>query len=220
MSHDTPHSSDSNETGYVIVIGRQYASGGRRIGKFIADSLGIPFYDKILLDKAAEHIGFSAGMFLKADEKRPSILRSLLQLNYGSQSSGFQDSGVSSEALYRYQSEVIRHICEQGPCVIVGRTADYVMRNHPRMLSIFVHAPIQSRVKTIINRKETNSEERAAEMARKIDRDREAYYNYYTNRNWGRADNYHLSIDSSRISDQQILSFVKDFISKSAFESK
>ncbi len=195
---------------YLIVIGRQYASGGRRIGRWIAERLGIPFYDKSLLAKAAEHMGFSAEMFARTDEKRPSMLRSLLMLNYGAQSAGFQDSGVSSESLYSYQSEVIRQICGQGSCVIVGRTADYVMRDHPRMISIFIHAPLERRAANMVESGECASPEKAAEKARKTDRERESYYNYYTNRTWGHADNYHLSIDSTRVSPEALLAIIKD----------
>jgi hypothetical protein len=199
---------------YVIVIGRQYASGGRRIGKWLADQLGIAYYDKALLAKAAELMGFSAGLFANADEKRPSMLRSLLQLNYGEPNTGYPGSGLSNESLYSYQSEVIRKICEQGSCVIVGRTADYVMREHPRMISIFVHSPIEARVQHMLESGECTNADKAADKAHKIDRERESYYNYYTNRHWGRSDNYHLSIDSTRVSKEALLQMVKDILNK------
>lgn len=185
---------------FIIVIGRQYGSGGRRIAEAVAKTLGVPYYDKKLLSEAAESLGFASRIFAAADEKRPSILRSMLHLNYGAASANYVSGALSGETLYNAQSEVIRHIAEKGPCVIVGRTADYVMRDHPGLLSVFIHAPIDFRSRLILDRGETEDLDSAAEKARKIDRQRESYYNYYTGRNWGVSGNYHLSIDSSSVS--------------------
>lgn len=200
------------EDSFVIVIGRQYGSGGRSIGKFLADSLGIPYYDKSLLQEAAESMGISRRIFESRDEKRPSMLRSLLAYTYGSNGAQFDSASLNSENLYRAQSMVIDEIAHRGSCVIVGRTADYILRSHPRLLSIFLHAPIEHRAANVAKRGESDDYEDAADMARRHDKNRQSYYNYYTNRNWGAADNYHLSIDTSIVSPDAILHLVSDIL--------
>lgn len=197
----------------LIVIGRQYGSGGRRIGKLLARELGISYYDKTLMSEAAGSLGYSAEIFNRADEKRPSLLRSLLSFNYGASTSDLTATPMSDEELYRFQSQVIREICQRESCVIVGRTADYVMRDHPRMASIFVHAPIECRAKALVERGEAADEKEGADIASRRDKSRASYYNYYTNRNgWGRSENYHLSFDSSRLSDEAILTAVTSLL--------
>lgn len=193
---------------FIIVIGRQYGAGGRKLGKRLAETLNVPYYDKELLSEVADALGFSKELFLKADEKKPSILRSFLSFNYGSPSASFSSYTLTDDNLYRAQSDVIKSICEKGSCVIVGRTADYVMRDHPGLLSIFVHAPEEHRAKAILERGEAKSMEEALEKARKFDRSRESYYNYFTNRHWGRADNYDLTFNSSRLSTEALLPLI------------
>lgn len=199
---------------FVIVIGRQYGSGGRSIGKQLADDLGVPYYDKSLLQEAAERMGMSLKLFEKRDERRPSILRSMLNFTYGSNGASYDSANISSENLYRAQSDVIREIARRGSCVIVGRTADYVLRDHPGLISIFLHAPLPHRAANVAKREETSDYEEAAEIAQRHDKNRESYYNYYTNRNWGDADNYHLSIDTSRVHYEAIAAMLRAIIEK------
>lgn len=203
----------SGEKGVVIVIGREYGSGGRRIGKMLAKSLNIPYYDKTLLSEAARSLGYAPEIFERTDERRPSLMRSLLSFTYGAHGSDYNASSLSDERIYQFQSNVIRDICDRGSCVIVGRTADYVMREHPGLLSIFIHAPLSMRARHIMERENISNEEDARNLAVKKDHEREAYYNYYTNRNWGRCSNYHISLDSSKLSDDAILSLVKSILS-------
>lgn len=196
----------------VIVIGRQFGSGGRRIGKLVAERLGIGYYDKELLSEAAGSLGYAPEIFAAADEKRPSPLRSMLQGVYGI-ADNFHTTSMSGEKLYERQSEVIRKIGDMGDCVIVGRTADYVLRDCPGLVSVFLHAPIEHRARMIVERNDSASLDEAAELARKHDRDRESYYNYFTGRNWGKASNYHLTLDASAIEESDtaelIISFAK-----------
>lgn len=198
---------------FVIVIGRQFGSGGRKIGKLIADRLGIAYYDRTLLSHAAESMGFDPTLFDTADEKRPSWMRSLLQFNYGLNTPTGDFGSINSENLYKAQSRVIKSLPEKGSCVIVGRTADYVLRHHPRMLSVFLHAPIDYRVNKILKRLDASSKEEATDLAKKMDKNRQDYYTYYTNRRWGQADTYHLSIDTSRLSDDQIANIIISYLS-------
>lgn len=201
---------DSN---FVIVIGRQYGSGGRRIGKMLAESLGVSYYDKSLLSAAAKRLGYSPEIFERKDERRPSILRSLISFTYGAPTAEINGAPMSDEKIYEYQSHVIKEICSRESCVIVGRTADYVMREHPGLISIFVHADKDRRVDSIIKRGETTDAREAADIADRRDHARESYYNYYTNGNkWGRASNYHLTFDSGLLPDSAILAAVKSIL--------
>lgn len=199
---------------FVIVIGRQYGAGGRRLGKKLAARLNVPYYDKELINEAADTLGISKTLLMKVDEKRPSFLRSLLSFNYGISSAPAPVNSLNAETLYQLQSKVIRSICEKGSCVIVGRTADYVIRDHPGLLSIFIHAPEDIRAKVIIDRGEAYSLQQAIEIARKYDRERESYYNYFTNREWGAADNYDLSFNSSKIELDSIVDLIASHLSK------
>jgi len=203
---------DTKSGSCVVVIGRQFGSGGRRIGKAVASRLGISYYDKELLSEAAGSLGFSPDIFVAADEKRPSPLRSLLQGVYGI-ADNFHTTTMSGERLYRAQSDVIKKICSIGSCVIVGRTADYVLRGHPGLVSVFLHAPIEIRGRMILERKDATSLEQAIELARKRDHDRESYYNYFTGRHWGDASNYHLSLDSSAIPEDAVIDMIVNFAS-------
>lgn len=197
---------------FVLVIGRQYGAGGRSLGKKIAQSLGVSYYDKELLSEAAESMGFDSEIFSQKDEKRPSFLRSILSFNYGSLNASIPSETLSSENIYKFQSDVIRSIAAKGSCVIVGRTADYILRDHKNLLSIFINAPIEHRAKLIHQRGEVDSIEKATEKAKKIDKSRESYYNYFTNQHWGRADNYHLTFDSSRISPESIVNLIQQHL--------
>lgn len=198
----------------IVVIGRTYGSGGRRIGRLIADRLNIPYYDKSLLKKAAEKLGYSPDIFVNKDEKRPSLLRSLLSFNYGAPTANINETAMSDEKLYEFQSRVIKEITNKESCVIVGRTADYILRDYPGMISIFIHSPLEIRCQHIIDRGEVSDLNEAKAIANKIDHQRESYYNYYTNRHWGHCDNYHISIDSSKVTDDIILDMVKNIIDK------
>ena len=205
---------------FIIVIGRQFGCGGREIGQKIAKELGVPYYDKTLLSQAAEEFGMDPEIFTAADEKKPSFLRNFLGLSCGTSTApctpgsitNMGPGSLSPESLYNAQSEVIRSICKKGSCVIVGRTADHVMRHHPGLISIFIQAPIDHRVKKIIARKDAKNEEEAKSLAKKFDKTRENYYTYFTNRPWGTAQNYHLCFDSSRFDTDAVIALLKSYI--------
>lgn len=193
----------------MIVIGREYGSGGREIARRVAQTLGFGYFDRELLSESSRRYGFSPDLFASRDERRPSALRSLLHFGYGV-SDIYNTSTLSSEGIYKAQSEVIRSLSEEGDCVFVGRTADYVLRDHPRMLSVFIHAPLEERVRRLIARGDAADEREAAEVARRMDRNRADYYNYFTGRSWGEASNYDLSIDASRWSPDEVARIISD----------
>lgn len=193
----------------VVVVGREFGSGGRIIGRKIAEAVGCAYYDKELLSHTAKSMGFDPSIFAVADERRPSPLRTLLQGLYGVPDH-FNTRGLGGEEIYTRQSDVIRRLAANGPCVIVGRTADYVCRDFPGLLSVFLHAPLQYRIDAVIARGDATDRQSAAELARKYDRERQNYYNYYTGRNWGWASNYHLTIDASKTNADALAKLIAD----------
>lgn len=216
-------SADNAPTGLprdlLIVIGRQFGSGGRTIGKLIASRMGLEYYDTELLKKAAQSEGVSEQIFEQHDEKKPSVLKALLQGAYGI-ADNFHTVPISSERIYNVQSRVIKDLCRKGPCVIVGRNADFIMRNNPHLLSIFLHAPLEKRVEKILERKEAMSKEEAEELARHHDRRREAFYNFYRGEKlWGVASNYHLSIDTSAFDNETVAQMIIE-VAKNKFNSQ
>lgn len=193
---------------FVIVIGRQFGSGGRTIGKMIASRLGIDYYDTELIKAAAQQEGIRPEIFKEHDEKKPSVLKTLLQGAYGI-ADNFHQVPLSGERVYNVQSKVIKDLCKKGSCVIVGRNADFILRNHPGLLSVFLHAPLEFRVKRIIQRGESLDEESAISLATQHDKRRESYYNFYTGeKKWGLASNYHLCLDTSRYSNEAIADLI------------
>lgn len=195
----------------VIVIGRTFGSGGRHVGKIVADRLGLKYYDREILSEAAERLGFDKSIFFKADEKRPSPLRSLFSSSIGMPDQ-CSTGGLTREKIYEAQGNVIRDLAKDGGCVFVGRSADYILRDTPHLMSVFLHAPLERRAQNIVDRKEATSVAKAKEMAKVKDRDREGFYNYFTGRRWGTVDNYHLTIDSSLLSEEDIASLIVSHI--------
>lgn len=198
----------------IIVIGRQYGGSGRKIGRAVAASLGIPYYDRELINVASARFGYDPKILDKADEKKPSPFRTLLAGKYGLMDF-YPTAPMSRESLYEIQSRVIRAVCDEGSCVIVGRTADYIMREHPGLLSVFIHAPEQWRALNIIARGEAATVQEAVAAIRKADSEREGYYSYFTGRNWGKASNYHLTLDASLIDTQDAVDLILHYLDKS-----
>ena len=191
----------------IIVIGRSFGSGARKLGKELSRRLGIGFYDKELLATASRDFGYSPDIFAQADEKKPSLLKRFVCQSYGIQEA-YQPETLCGESLYQAQSDVIKRIVAKGPCVIIGRTADYILRDHKHLLSIFLHAPDSHRVMNIMERGDAETEEKALELARKIDKERESYYNFFTGKRWGAASNYHLTMDSSMMTTENLAEFI------------
>lgn len=185
--------------GHVLVIGRQFGSGGRTLGREMASLLGVKFYDNELLTEAALRFGFDANLLREADERRPSMLRGIIDGGMGWLASTIESAPAGADAIYSVQSRTIELIAREGGAVFVGRTADYILRHHPRMTSVFLHAPLDIRARRIVERGECADIEAATEKAKKIDKLREGYYNYYTGRQWGKADNYHLSLSTAEL---------------------
>ena len=203
----------NNSEHKIIVIGRQYGGTGRKTGRALAQLLGIPYYDKEIIGKVAASYGYDPDILLRADEKKPSPFRSMLLGKYGVMDM-YATSPLSRESLYEAQTNVIRLICREGSCVSVGRTADYIMRDHPGLVSVFIHAPREWRARNIVGRGEASSIQEALVKIRKADSDREGYYNYFSGRKWGAADNYHLTLDASRLSTDDMVELIASYVEK------
>lgn len=203
-----------NPKNSIIVVGRQYGSGGRAVGKLLADRLGIPYYDKELLTEASKKFGIDSEILQFTDEKKPGIFRTIFSSFLGNSTYDYTQPSMSHEKLYEVQSSAIINIAKQSPCVIVGRTSDYVLREDPRLISVFIHADIKTRALRIIHRNEIDTLEKAEMVCRRKDKQRSEFYRYFTGRVWGAADNYDLTLDSTNLEIDSIVDLIIDYISR------
>lgn len=199
---------------FVITIARGYGSGGRTIGKMLAESLGIHYYDRELMRLASDESGINEELFVKADEKlKKSLLFKIARKEYhGELIPPDSDEFVSNDNLFNYQAKVIKNLAMQGPCVIVGRCADYVLRDMDNVIKVYVHAPFEDCVNTMMSLSTMNREE-AAKKITSIDKHRAEYYHYYTKRSWTDAANYDLCLNSSKLGFDRCVTMIKEFIS-------
>lgn len=181
------------EGSVCVVIDRQYGSGGHDIGQALAKQLGLPFYDKEIIQMAAGSTGYSQEYISQREEK---ISGALLH-DLASEMYAYSDqTPAPTDAIFEAEAKVMRQAAGKGDCVIVGRCADVVLKGQTKCLRVFLHAPLEYRVQRLM-RTEGFEEKEARRRLRQTDRTRAAYYQYYTNRTWGSAWNYHLSLDTS-----------------------
>ena len=183
----------------LVTLSRQFGSGGAEIGRKLAGRLGIPCYDKHVIQQAAEKSGISKEHFERADEKRTnSFLFSIAAAHYGGSASPIQlEDIITDDRLFIYTAQAIKEMAEK-PCLIIGRCADDVLRDEENLIRIFVYADTDARVKRICELYDL-SEKAAATLIKKTDKRRANYYNFYTSRTWGEAANYDICINSSRL---------------------
>lgn len=197
----------------VITIGRQYGSGGREIGQKIAEKYHIPFYDNELITRAAKESGFAEETFERAEEKATnSLLYSLaMGINvYGNQDFGF--SGLSlDDRIFLAQSDVIRKVAEEGPCVIVGRCADYVLRERENVFNVFVRASMEYRLQRAIHNYGVE-EKGAADFILKNDKRRGNYYSYHVGEKWTNLNNYDLVVCSDIMGIDQAVACICTYL--------
>ena len=197
----------------IITIGRQFGSGGKEIGEKLAKHFGIKCYDKELLSMAAKESGICEEM-IKVHDERPtnSFLYNLVMDTYsfGYNASSFSDMPISHK-VFLAQFDSIKKIADEGPCVIVGRCADYALSEYDNSLSIFIHAKEDAKINRIMD-KYNLSAQKAKELITKKDKQRQSYYNYYSTNKWGRSDTYDLSIDSSVLGIDQTVDMLIHFI--------
>ena len=191
----------------IINLGRQFGSGGKQVALELGRKLGIHVYDNELITKAAESSGFSPDVFKKKDEKRNLFPVSSF---FATQTFGSPKNYLNGENLFQIQSSVIRDIAEKESAVIVGRCADYILRDMDCTIDVFITAPLENRIGMIMERMGLNRE-KAVDLIEKTDRKRETYYNYYTFGNWGVASNYDLCVDSSILGIKGTADYIIDF---------
>lgn len=198
---------------FVVTIGRQMGSGGRELGRLLAERLGVEFYDKRLLLNAAQKSGLLPEIIERDDERAPSRLGGGFAFGAG----GFFGTGavggyMGDDVVYRAQSDMIRELGESKSCVIVGRTADYVLREHPHCISIFVHAPEETCVRRVLSRGDKANESKARSLCRKVNKLRASYYNFYTDRTWGDASTYDLTVNSALLPMERLADLLADYV--------
>ncbi len=191
---------------YVISIGRQLGSGGREIGQKVASRLNLSFYDKELIRIAAKESGIKENIFEEADEKKTySLLGGLFDLRGFLSDEVYSNYYLSNETLFKIQSDVIHKLASEHSCLFVGRCADYVLKDYPRCLNVFISADMKDRIRRVelVHKLDEN---KAEDYIRKMDKKRADYYNYFTGKTWGAADSYHLCINSSLLGiDQTVM---------------
>lgn len=189
----------------IITIGRQYGSGGREIGEKLAKSMGIPFYDNQLLKVAAEHSGICQEYFEENDEKPVNSLLYVLSNTYSADNLPF------NHKLFLAQFEAVKKVAAQGPCVIVGRCADYALRDNANLVNVFIHASMEERKKRAVE-KYGIPEKKTEEVIVRYDRQRSSYYNFYTCKKWGRCENYDLVIDSGKLGIDKTVELIRAYV--------
>lgn len=200
----------------IITIGRQFGSAGREIGAKVAEKYGIPFYDKELLSRAAKESGFCEEMIKNHDERPTnSFLYNLVMDTYsfGYNASSLVDMPISHK-VFLAQFDTIKKIADEGPCVIVGRCADYALSDYKNCLKLFIFGDEATKIARI-QEKYNVTENKARDMMLKKDKQRQSYYNYYSSKKWGRADSYDLCINSSILgidgTVRLIVQYIEDF---------
>lgn len=202
-------------TNSVITIGRQFGSGGREIGLALAKAYGIKCYDKELLAMAAKDSGLCQELFETHDEKPTnSFLYSLVMDTYsmGYSSATYTDMPINHK-IFLAQFDTIKKIASQGPCVIVGRCADYALEDFPDCVHLFIHADMDKRIRRIA-RIQDLTDAKAKDLIQKTDKKRASYYNYYSSKKWGDATGYDLSINSGVLGIEGSIELIEDFISR------
>lgn len=188
---------------FVITIGRQYGSGGRFIAKKLAEALNIKYYDNELLAKAAVDSGLSQSIIESYDEKKDGFFSGLVP-------STFSVDLSIGQKVFLSQFEAIREIGASESCVIVGRCADYVLSGNSNVVNVFISSPLEDRVKRVVKFYNV-PENKAKDTVIKMDKKRASYYNFYTDKKWGKADSYDLCINSS-IGIEESVQIIKNFV--------
>ena len=197
---------------FIINIGRQLGSGGRQIGRLLSERLGISFYDKELIALASKQSGLSKEVFEEADEKkRFTLTGGFLGIKTSIMDEGFSNNYLWNETLFQIQSDVIRDLAREKSCIFVGRCADYILRDHPRMLNVFISAEQDDRIKRVEDYYGLTGK-KALELIEKIDKKRAGYYNYYSNKVWGAAASYHVCMNSSILGIEATTDFIQEFL--------
>ena len=201
-----------SEKKYVITIARGYGSGGRTTGKILSEELGIPFYDRELFFFFSEESGINLELFGKLDEKvNKGIFNPITKKYTGKLIPPESSDFVSDENLFNYQAKIIKELAEKESCIIVGRCADYVLKDRENVVRVFVWAPMDNCIKNVMALEPLNEKEAEREI-KKIDRYRREYYRYYTGKEWDDYTNYELCLNSALLGFEKCAECIKSFV--------
>ncbi len=204
---------EKNNQYISICIGRQLGSGGRDIAHLLAEDFNATFYDRELMNLAAKESGFSEKFFEQNDEKR-GLFHSLFHMHAPHiADNNLYANNFSQESLFKFQSDAIEKAAQEGSCVFVGRCADYVLREHSNVVSVFVTAPLEYRIQRVMEKGNMDAAQ-ARKVIEHCEASRSAYYNYYTGKKWGAAASYDLCVDTSLLGLQETEKLIADFIRK------
>ena len=199
----------------IVTIARQYGSGGHEVGEIIAKEFGMAFHDKSLIEIAAQKSGIDMELLKKADEDvTPSFLYSIAVGNYSVYPLAINMSPYEmpiNDKLFNLQADIIKEEAKKGPSVFVGRCADYILNNNPKVIKVYIYSSIDERAKRIA-KKEGVSESDARVLIYKTDKRRANYYNYYTSLKWGKNDNYNLMIDTGAVGVEGAAKIIGEYI--------
>ena len=193
----------------VITIGREFGSGGRELGRRIAEKLGIAYYDQEIITEITKRTALSEEYIRQIEEMRPILhfpIRTGHRFYLTSEPIFYPDLSI-----YTKQHELLRELSRKSNCVIVGRCADYVLEGHPGLVSLFVSAPMEARVARVMRRNNLSECDARSRIAR-VDKNRASYYRYFTDENWGQARNYDLCINSGNLDALGAVSVIKTFV--------
>ncbi|MBE5936892.1 MAG: cytidylate kinase-like family protein [Lachnospiraceae bacterium] len=195
--------------GKIILIDRQYGSGGREVGKRLADRLGIPFYDGQMLMIAAEKFGLSANVMAEYDEKNIKSMIYMIAMN-ADYNNG--DGGMLPRKIYQAMQETIIRLANEGPCVIVGRCADYILEDKVEYINTFIYASdMQKRIDRAIKVDNIKAKD-APSYIKKRDRQRREYYNFHTDRRWGETSNYDICLNTSTLGYDRCVDIIENLV--------
>ena len=197
----------------VITIARQYGSGGRTIGEMLAKDMGIHYYDKELIKLASEDSGINERLFVNADEKikMTKLFKMVKKVYNGQLIPPESDDFVPDHNLFNYQAKVIKQLAEEESCVMIGRCADYVLKDYDNVLSVFIHAPKDYCMEQAAKKVSMSSRELEKYIA-KTDKRRAEYYKFYTGREWTDARNYDLCLDSSKLGFERCVEEIQAYL--------
>ncbi|MDR1630084.1 MAG: cytidylate kinase-like family protein [Oscillospiraceae bacterium] len=196
---------------YVVTVAREYGSGGKTIAKMLSERLGIPYYDKDLLRLASEESGINERFFHQVDEKVKGLVFRRGGAYKGKVIPPDSADFVSDDNLFNFQAKIIRELAEKGPCVIVGRCADYILKDAPHVLKAFVYA---DKATSLQNVRELYgiSEREAERLIEKTNKARKEYYRHYTGREWESAKSYDLCLNTSRLDFAKCVDIIEAYI--------
>lgn len=195
------------ETKIIVTLGRQFGSGGQQAGQRLAALLGIAYYDREIIEEMAAHSGLAPEYVERHDERAPGFFDYALAGRLGIGQGHLYGSSHS----FVNMSQTLKEVADRGSCLIVGRAADYVLRNEKGLIRIFIHAPFAYRVRFLCKERGISADE-AARLLQRHDRERARFYDFFTDRTWGQADTYDLSIDISRLGEEDTAQFLAQYV--------